>query len=212
MSIFESFNLSTIPEDKQNIAIKALKDKDEIYLLLQVYNNAGIQFVADNIDSLLNLGLYEKVLVMSYKLYLPNRSPNTSEEDLKDLLKYDPEFYYHIYYTNKQYSQKLISELLAKGDKEKLLKSGDPLPVKEKYILFRGTPNVKESKNIKGISWTSDLNIAKSFAYHIYDPEDSIEPGVFRAVVNKESIYFYFNFEEEYVIDIRHDIDVTLVE
>lgn len=212
MSIFESFNLSTIPEDKQNIAIKALKDRDETYLLLQVYTNAEIQFVADNIDSLLNLGLYEKVLVMSYKTYQPNRSPYTSNEGLKDLLKSDPKIYYSLYYANMQYSQKFISELLEKGDKEKLLKSGDPLPVKDEYILYRGTPNVKESKNIKGISWTSDLNIAKNFAYHIYKPEDSIAPGVFQTTVNKESIYFYFNYEEEYVIDVRHDIDVILVE
>lgn len=98
-------------------------------------------------------------------------------------------------------------------DRKKLLAAGDPLPAQEQFRLYRGGDH-------SGISWTSDLEIAKFFGgrevgfLQFENPvtkrtekisvyrEKPGPPEIWETTVSRDEVYFYYSGrnESEYVI------------
>jgi hypothetical protein len=104
-----------------------------------------------------------------------------------------------------------VKAAFAKANRKRLLVAGDPIPVKKKTVtLFRGVSGKGEIRNIRGMSWTDDLNIACHFATRwsrSRNPETwdwARDPAVFRVTVSMKNVLCYMDGrkgEREYVLD-----------
>jgi hypothetical protein len=103
-----------------------------------------------------------------------------------------------------------LKAFFAKANPKRLLVAGDPIPVEGKTInLFRGVSGKDEMRNIRGMSWTDDLNIACHFARkwcNCRNPEVwdwAHDPAVYRMTIPMKDIRCYTDDrgEREYIID-----------
>jgi hypothetical protein len=81
-------------------------------------------------------------------------------------------------------------------DGERLKALGDPLPGSGPFKVFRG---VSGSRLARGLSWTSDLDMACKFACHY----ESGEPRVYSANVAAADVFFYSIGREESEFVVR---------
>lgn len=99
---------------------------------------ACLTIVADNVDALLERGIFEPALIAGYTGGKTNHAHIELEE---------------------------IEELFSLADREALRKCGDPLPPEEPFKLYRGVSGENGLDRKRGFSWTSDLAVACSFAF-----------------------------------------------
>ena len=64
--------------------------------------------------------------------------------------------------------------------------------------IYRGGKNVTANKLKYGMSWTTDINQAAWFANRFVFENDT--PVVIEAIVKKENIFGYFDYENEVII------------
>ena len=104
-----------------------------------------------------------------------------------------------------------LRALFAKVNPKRLLAAGDVIAVKAQTItLFRGISGKGEMRNIRGMSWTDDVNIACHFARRwcnctnpkIWDWAN--DPAVYRVTIPMKDVRCYTDAkgEREYVLDV----------
>ena len=143
-----------------------------------------VLFILDNWELLKNKDMYEKAFASA--LTMPR--------------KYD----HHL-------SLETLHFLLTMANKATLEAEGDPIPEEESFTLFRGVTGKGAERRLVGILWTSDSDRAKWFTKSSTDLEN---PAVFKAVIPRDSIYFYKNRnkEHEFVCIISQGIKIECVE
>ena len=164
-------------------AIEGIKNKDIGPTLAGLNSENKIEFIFYNRYPLLQLGVYEEVLLNAFIATKTNYVHCTL-----DLMK---SFFYA-------------------ADKEKLMACGDPLPEKkEAYTLYRGVSGHGANRRKRSVSWTASFGVAQWFAQKsLYS-----KPMVYKAIVPRANIFAYTNErdEEEFICDISDNIKLIEV-
>jgi len=97
-----------------------------------------------------------------------------------------------------RYLEAIFNELC---DRSKLLAAGDPLPGAGPFRVFRGVAGQRGQRFVRGLSWTSDLDLACWFACRF----DLETPAVYSAEVQASEVFFYTERrnESEFVVRPR---------
>jgi hypothetical protein len=142
--------------------------KNDVLGCLSLYDNMHhIDFILNNINSLIKNQLYEEVLI---------KALTTPRLNLK-----------HIPLT-------FIHGLLDCADKQKMRLHGDALQSNGPFVLYRGVAGRGEARREKGISWTASLEKAIWFSKRFPGLED---PAVYKSIVPIEYVYAYTNKRQE---------------
>jgi len=84
-------------------------------------------------------------------------------------------------------------------DRNELRAAADALPAGETFTVYRGVCGKGRYRKVRGLAWTSDLNIACWFAMRFatsgYDW--AVDPAVYEATVTADEVFFYVNQRKE---------------
>jgi len=99
--------------------------------------------------------------------------------------------------------------ILAKLDRAAMLRTGDPLPPGDSFIVYRGVAGIGAKRRVRGYSWSADEGIAKSFAELRANRFGLPNPAVYSAVIQKEDILTFIdgsNREEREFLLLPHKL------
>lgn len=93
-------------------------------------------------------------------------------------------------------------ELLSMCDREKLRSATDPMPGPGPFVVYRGAAGPRGSRHARGLSWTSNLDLACWFARRWKQLND---PAVYTATIESDEVYFFTEGrnESEFVVRPR---------
>lgn len=155
-------------------------EKDDIEgMMLYMGDEKRLFFVENSFKALKEKGLYEKALLCAWVSVKHNWTMYFDAEELEFLF------------------------LMA--DREKLYDSGDALPDKDEFTLYRGIAGEGRMRNERGLSWTSSPNTAAWFATRF---EHLADPAVYTITVDRKDIYVYTENrnEEEYIVNLPREL------
>ncbi len=153
-------------------ALRYWKNGDVEGVLMTMSNEHSMGFVVDNLSPLKRTGKYEEALFEAYMGIRTNYS---------------------------KWSMDMLRFLFAQANKEKLRATGDPVPKKDSFKLYRGVSGRGRQRRVNGFSWTESPNTAAWFAERFsYLPD----PAVFTVTVPNESVMIYVNErnEQEFIL------------
>jgi len=180
-----SLYLDPIPTELRGLAVDAVLEHDPVGFLCRADNTRSLELVYHNSDVLLEHGIYEVALIHALSISRTN---------------------------NAHFPLLLLKELIAIGDRAKLLAAGDPLPHGGPFTLFRGVAGTGKLRRVRGIHWTSGRGraewFANRFAGHLVDP------AVYMAVVPARDIVAHINDrgEDEYIALIPRSLNLVCLE
>jgi hypothetical protein len=102
------------------------------------------------------------------------------------------------------------------ADSDALLAAGDPLPLGDPLTIYRGVRG-RGKRNLRGISWTLSLEVAKKFSKR-FPTLENFRPAVYQTTVRRSDVYAYLNSFREgeqevlVVLSKRHPITKVGVE
>ena len=76
---------------------------------------------------------------------------------------------------------------LALANRQKLMAHSDPLPEGEAFTVYRG---VQEGGDFRGVSWTLDLDVAREFAFRIFN-FTGVRGTVYKTTIRRPDVYAY---------------------
>jgi len=148
-------SLIHIPFGLHSDAIEALEAGDAVGFLCKAGNEYGLDLVLANCEILAEKGIYESALIHAFV--------NTRTNNAK-------------------WTQRELVQLFTVSSRERFLSAGDPLPGPGPFTLYRGVAGGGAQRRERGLSWTSDLDLAWWFAYRGAD-WGLPNPGVVTATV-----------------------------
>jgi hypothetical protein len=161
-------------------AVRALERGDVSGFLCTAGNEYGFYLVAHNQTRLRQAGLYEAALL---KAYAGTRVNNVHHLEI------------------------FLKRLFEYGDRRKFREAGDLLPSSGPFTLYRGVAGAGEKRRERGLSWTSDLELAWWYAYwfQLQKREDApVNPAVVTATIEESDVIAYVNDpakgEQEFVV------------
>jgi len=169
-SISMTLNLGSVDPYLVNDATEAFRCGDGDGFVGCAYSTGAMLYVVlDNIRQLKARGIYEAALVHGYcdcKCGHPN------------------------------WRMSVIEALFRIGDRDKLRAVGHPLPGPGPFVVYRGVGGTGQERHVRGMSWTSSLDVACWFATKGF--EDS---AVYTARVQADEVYCYSNerHEDEFI-------------
>jgi hypothetical protein len=166
----EQLDLSLIDSNYIDQAIGYWKEKNPLGILCLFSNEYGLEFVIQNMGSLLEHGIYEETLLNAFIGARTNWA---------------------------NYPIDYLHKLFKIGDRNRFLQAGDPLPHRGPFTLYRGIAGAKDFRRERGISWTSSLEMAKWYAGRFTNFLKLENPAVFEAIVDEEFVYTYTNERNE---------------
>jgi len=152
--------LDPIPEALRDQAAQALQAGDADGFLCAAGNHHGLDLVLHNMAVLKQLGLYERATLRAFI----GTSANNAGWTQRDLIGF-----FNI------------------GNRERFLAAGDPLPGLGPFTLYRGVAGGGAQRRERGLSWTSELDLAWWFAYRAAG-WGLPNPGVVTATVAAEHV------------------------
>ncbi len=157
-------------------AYKYIENGEAEKILLLANSCCGLRIVDDNLRFFKSRGCYEIALLMAYV----GTRTNWINWQLKD-----------------------IAYLFNVADKKKLLASGDFLPDRDTFTLYRGVAGLGPKRRVRGLSWTGNIDTAMWFAERFKNVLH--DPAVFQVKVPRKWIMAYSNDrnEDEYIIDVK---------
>jgi hypothetical protein len=165
--------LDPMPESLRSGAITALCAGDVEGFFCAASNEYSLDLLSRNMSALQDAGLYERALLLAFTATRTN---------------------------NSRWPLGLLRFLFEVADRAKLLDAGDPLPVGDRFTLYRGVAGRGRARRVRGLSWTSDPDKARWFAQRF--GQRLGQPAVFSAVVERAHIYAHWRErkEDEYVV------------
>ncbi|MDX1962858.1 MAG: hypothetical protein SFX18_06885 [Pirellulales bacterium] len=154
-------------EKTKERAQDAIRNRDAKSLLCLMANHHNLDFVYRNIRPLWQQGMYETALIDALV------APRTN---------------------NSSFTLGMKLWMLELGGREKLLAAGDALPPGETFTLYRGVAGTTRERQVRGVSWTDDLETAKWFAGRF---PYLANPAVYETTVTPAEIYCFINDREE---------------
>jgi hypothetical protein len=112
----------------------------------------------------------------------------------------------------------VMRRMFAHADRERL-RALAPLPAPGPFVLYRGVCGWGRGRNIRGFSWTGDLDQARWFAgRHVYFDEQpapwAVDPAVYLIKIGAEHVAAYCRsrHEDEYVVLLPPQVRPRLLE
>lgn len=178
--------LEPIPAMLHEMAIADFEAGDVEGFLLRASNEYGLHLVCHNMFLLKERGLYEQALISAYT---GTRANNSHWPDSELVWLFDT------------------------ADRSKLRALGDPLPGPGPFVLYRGVSGNGARRHVRGLAWTSDLDVARWFADRFAGFGD---PAVYTATVPESAVYVYLHESEreehEYVVALPRSVRPVIVE
>lgn len=164
--IFTEFNELNEPWDIQ-YALDALKKRDGSAFACAGSRGRALGLVFDNMALLKKRGMYEAALLTAFCSVKTN--------------------YHH-------WSLATIKGMFDEADRMKLQSLGITIPA-EPVIAYRAVAGVGKNRRVKGLSWTTSLDMACWFAWRTSSWLEN--PAVFKCVFDPKDIYVIHNQREE---------------
>jgi hypothetical protein len=149
-------------------ALKAFSEGDAVGLLCLASNAHSVDIVAANVWPLIARGIYEETLLHALT------NPRTN---------------------NAKHSMLSLRRLLSYADRARLRAAGDPIPGHGPFTLYRGVAGVGSYRRERGLSWTSDREIARWFAVRY--SEYLANPAIVTATFREDQILAFVNDRKE---------------
>ena len=168
--------LDPIPTQfRDEVVAKFLEERDVLGLLVEAGNEYALDMIANNVQPLKALGLYEAGLVNAFTATRIN---------------------------NAKWSLTSLRELFGQGDRARLLAAGDPLPGPGPFTIYRGVAGKGPARRVRGLSWTASVFRAWWFADRFAQHGILSDPAVFSVAVSNDAVYAYCNerHKEEFVV------------
>jgi hypothetical protein len=148
-------------------ATRALESGDVSGFLCTAGNEYGFYLVAHNQRRLRQAGLFEAALLKAYAATGVN---------------------------NVHHLEAFLKSLFECGDKKKFRDASDALPERGPFTLYRGVAGEGDKRRERGLSWTSDLDLAWWYAYwfHLQKRQNAPpNPAVVTATIEESDVVAY---------------------
>lgn len=169
-----TINLEAVHPALAQQAIRAFQDGDPLsFVSVGVSGHGALALVFDNTFALRERGMFEAALVQAYCGVKSNHA-HWGTGVIRDLLKF--------------------------ANRQRLRAAADPLPGSGPFRVYRGVSGKGRARKVKGLSWTSSLEVACWFAYAGF-----VSPAVHIVDLEEDNVFFYTNKrnEFEFVADTR---------
>jgi len=147
------------------------EDGNAAFFVSGAYASGGtLALVCDNVQALLDRGIYEAALVEGFVGCKGNL---------------------------REWKTSVIELLFKKGDWSKPLSQGSRLPGPGPFTVYRGVSGEGEARKPRGLSWTLSIDVACKFALGMCPQHD---PAVYEGQIDVKDIYCYYTRRGEYEI------------
>ena len=165
--------LAPIPVGLHDMAIEAFNAGDAEGFLCRAGNEHSLALVERNATAMVERGIYERALLHAFIMTRAN---------------------------NVGWPLNVLDALFQRGDRAKLLASGDPLPGPGPFVIYRGVAGVGGRRRVRGYSWTGSADQAWWFAARLGLPD----PAVFSLTVEAPHVLAYMHKsgreEDEFIV------------
>ena len=134
-------------------------------MLVWLDNHTALDFVFRNLRALIEAGVYERVLVETFIGCQHNWS---------------------------QWPIHILHMMFNAGDKGKVLSYAQPAPGGFPLTVYRGVAGIGKQRRIRGLSWTTDLDMARWFAERSSQAYGLKSPAAYEAQVEQDQFYGYY--------------------
>jgi hypothetical protein len=160
--------LDPIPAVSRPDAIESLDAGDWLGFLVTADNVDSLHLVFRNLATLRARNIYEPALLHALTITRTN---------------------------NARWSLETLRFLIDCADRDRLRAAGQPLPGRGPFTLYRGVAGRGRARRIRGLSWTTDRDIAEKFSRRFAGL--FADPAVFRVVVDESDVLAYVDDRQE---------------
>jgi hypothetical protein len=160
----QKWNTETVSNGLQDLFMKNVRENK--FSLCYIASGNQLCFVCDNAMQLKATGLLEKALLEAFTSSRIN---------------------------NRLISLSWIDYLFRLCDRSVLRSLSNPLPGSGPFTIYRGVAGSRNSRRVKGWSWTTDIHIACWFSLRL-----GLEnPAVYEATIDEKNIFAYVDDRNE---------------